>query len=76
MDMNDMACAMKKTMQKNKTPMITALGVMVGVAVTSVAAVMICNSKQVRTARMLKSAENIMYRVGTAMRDVSGLSEM
>ena len=76
MDMNDMACAMKKTMQKNKTPMITALGVMVGAAVAGVAAVMICNSKQVKTARMLKSAENIMYRVGTAMRDVSGLSGM
>ena len=76
MDMNDMACTMKKTMQKNKTPMITALGVMVGAAVAGVAAVMICNSKQVKTARMLKSAENIMYRVGTAMRDVSGLSGM
>ena len=76
MEMNDMACSLEKTMRKNKTPMITALGVMVGVAVASVAAVMICNSKQVRTARMIKSAENIMYRVGTAMRDISGLSEM
>ena len=74
MDMNDMAYAVQKTMRTNKTPMITALGVVLGATVAGVAAVMICNSKQVKTARMLKSAENIMYRVGTAMRDVSGMS--
>ena len=76
MDMNDMACTVKKKMQNGKTPMVTALGVIVGAAVAGVAVAAICNSKQVKTARMLKSAENIMYRVGTAMRDVSGMSGM
>ena len=76
MDMNDMTCAIKKKMQHGGKPMATVLGVMLGAAAAGVAAAVICNSRQVKTARLVKSAENIMYRVGTAMRDVSGMSGM
>lgn len=76
MDMNDMACTVRKKMRGVGMPMVTVLGVVLGAAVAGVAVAMICNTKQLKTARLVKRAENIMYRVGTAMRDVSGMGGM
>ena len=76
MEMNDMACMMKQKMKQSSKPMALALGMVLGAVAAGVATVVVCNSKQVKTARMVKSAENIMYRIGTAMRDVSGMGGM
>ena len=57
-------CAHKKTI------CITA-GVVGGVALLGVAAAMIWNCKQLRTARAIKRTGKILYTVGTAMRNMS-----
>ena len=73
MDMNDAICSMKQKIDMNNKPMVALLGVVVGATAAAVTTAVICNSKQARTMRLVKRAENILYRVGTAMRDVSGL---
>ena len=75
MDMNHVVCAMKKKMKPSTAAITLTLGVALGATLVSVAAVSVWNSKQMRAARRVKSAENMLWRVGTAMRDVSGLEK-
>jgi hypothetical protein len=58
----------------NKTKW-TVLGTVSGIALLSVGAVLLWNSKQLRLARAYKRAGRILYSVGTALRNVSGVAE-
>lgn len=75
MDMNQMVCAMKKKMKPCTTAITLSLGIALGVTAVSIAAVSIWNSKEMRNARNIKRAETALWRVGTAMRDVSGIEK-
>ena len=72
MDMNHTIDSMKQKVNMDSKPMAIALGMMLGAAAATVTTLALCSRKQMRTLRLIKRAENILYRVGTAMRDVSG----
>ena len=72
--MDGAMCWMKKGMH-SKAVWITT-GAVLGVAALGIGAVAVWNSKGMRTARTVKRAEKILYQVGTAMRNVSGIMEM
>ena len=72
MDMNGMLCAAKQKMRAPSGSMMMAMGIVAGTLVTGIAALILCNTKQARAMRFVKSTENVLYRVGTALRDISG----
>ena len=53
----------------------TVLGSLGGAVLLIVSAVLLWNSKQLRLARAYKRAGRILYSVGTALRNVSGVAE-
>ncbi len=57
----------------NKKTMITLISVAGGMAALAVSGALIWNSRQLKTARAVKRASNILYRVGSAMQDLSGM---
>lgn len=74
MDMNNMMHRLKSMTPDGKAILIT-LGAVGSVTALGVAAAAIWNSKQMRTARTVKKTGKILYQVGTAMRNVSGIAE-
>ena len=50
-------------------------GAVLGLSAIGVGAALVWNSKQMRAARTVTRAEKILYQVGTAMRNVSGITE-
>ena len=60
----------------NKKAVLITLGAVAGVTAFGVAAAAVWNSKQMRAARAVKRTGKILYQVGTAMRNVSGVTEM
>ena len=59
--------------QTKKTVLIT-LGAVGGAAAIGVTAAAVWNSRQMRTGRALKRTGKVLYQVGTAMRNVSGMN--
>ena len=55
--------------------LLIALGAAGGITALGAAAAAVYNSRQMRTARALKRTGRILYQVGTAMRNVSGIAE-
>ena len=67
---------MKLPMMKcSPKTMAIVLGAIGGIGAIGVAAFLAWNSKQMRTARVLKRASKVLYRVGSAMQSVSGVCE-
>ena len=62
------------TEQAKKAALIT-LGAACGVTAVGIATAAIWNSKAMRTNRAIKRTGKVLYRVGSAMCDVSGMSE-
>ena len=73
MNMNKMMGAMGSD-QTKKTMLIT-LGAVGGMTAIGMAAAAVWNSKQMRTSRAIKRTGKVLYQVGTAMRNVSGVSQ-
>ena len=73
-NMNNVMNRLKNMTPDGKTVLIT-LGAVGGVTALGVTAAAIWNSKQMRMARTVKKTGKILYQVGTAMRNVSGVSE-
>ena len=69
--------AMEKWMpemsQQTKKTMLITLGAVGGAAALGVTAAAIWNSKQMKTGRAIKRTGKVLYQVGTAMRNVSGV---
>ena len=74
MQMNQLMNNLKDMAPNGKTALV-ALSAIGGVAALGVVAAVVWNSKRMKTARTIKRAEKILYRVGTAMRNVSGIIE-
>ena len=64
-----------KHMTKDGKALLVTLGAVGSVTALGVAAAAIYNSRQMRTARTVKRTGKILYQVGTAMRNVSGIAE-
>ncbi|MBO5295853.1 MAG: hypothetical protein J6B71_11525 [Clostridia bacterium] len=64
-------CGVKSMICAHKKMICITAGVVGGVALLGVAAAMVWNCKQLRTARMFKRTGKVLYAVGTAMRNVS-----
>ena len=75
MGMNKARVMMKK-MDIDKKTALLALGALGGVTAIGMTAAAVYNSKQMRTARAVKRTGKILYQVGTAMRNVSGVAQM
>ena len=58
---------------KTKKTVLIALGAVGGVAAIGVTAAAVWNSREMRTARAVKRTGKVLYQVGTAMRNVSGV---
>ena len=58
---------------KTKKTMLITLGAVGGVTALGVAAVAVWNSRQLRMSRAVKRTGKVLYQVGTAMRNVSGV---
>lgn len=58
---------------ETKKTMMIALGATLGVTALGVTAAAVWNSKQMKTARAVKRTGRVLYQVGTAMRNVSGM---
>ena len=65
---------MVSNLMHRKATWIT-LGAVGGAAALMLGAISVWNSKQMRTARVIKRTERILYQLGTAMRNLSGLDE-
>ena len=72
-NMNKMMSAMGSD-QTKKTMLIT-LGAVGGMTAIGVAAAAVWNSKQMRASRAIKRTGKVLYQVGTAMRNVSGMQD-
>ncbi len=66
---------MKGMSDKTKKTMLITLGAVGGAAAIGVTAAALWNSKEMRTARAVKRTGKVLYQVGTAMRNVSGMGE-
>lgn len=64
-----------KMMNTHKKAVCITASIVGGVTVLGIAAMMIWNSKQLRTARTVKRTGKILYQIGTAMRNVSCIDE-
>ena len=73
-EMSNVMNRLKNMTPEGKAALIT-LGAVGGVTALGVAAAAIWNSKQMRTARTVKRTGKVLYQVGTAMRNVSGITE-
>lgn len=73
MNMNRMMSSMNS--DKTKKTMLITLGAVGGVTAIGMAAAAVWNSKQMRASRAIKRTGKVLYQVGTAMRNVSGVSE-
>ncbi len=74
--MNQSMDTAKKWMQgMDKKTVMIALGTLGGMTALGVTAAAVYNSKQMRTARAVKRTGKIMYQVGTAMRNISGVQD-
>ena len=62
-------------MPKDGKLILIALGAVGGITALGATAAAIYNSRQMRTARALKRTGRVLYQVGTAMRNVSGIAE-
>ena len=74
--MNDMMGKMHLDSDKAKKTVLVTLGSAIGVAALGVTAAAVWNSKQMRMSRAVKRTGRVLYQVGTAMRNVSGFSEI
>ena len=74
--MNQMMSMMHLDSDKAKKSMVIALSTAGGVAMLGVAAAAVWNSKQMRMSRAVKRTGKVLYQVGTAMRNVSGVSDL
>ena len=50
-------------------------GTVGGVALMGTAAIFVWNSKQMRTARLMKRAGKILYKTGSVLQSVSGVAD-
>lgn len=73
-EINNMLSHHKPMTPDGKAILIT-LAAVGSVTVLGVSAAMIWNNKKMRTARTIKRTGRILYQVGTAMRNVSGVAE-
>ena len=73
--MNQMMSMMHLNSDKAKKSMVITLSAVGGVAMLGVAAAAVWNSKQMRMSRAVKRTGKVLYQVGTAMRNVSGVSD-
>lgn len=60
---------------KTKKNMLITLGAVGGMTALGVAAAAVWNSRSMRTTRAIKRTGKVLYQVGTAMRNVSGVTE-
>lgn len=74
MEMSNVMHRLKEMTPDGKAILI-ALGAVGSVTALGVAAAAVWNSKRMRTARTVKRTGKILYQVGTAMRNVSGITE-
>jgi len=74
MEMSNVMHRLKEMTPDGKAILIT-LGAVGSVTALGVAAAAVWNSKRMRTARTVKRTGKILYQVGTAMRNVSGITE-
>jgi len=65
----------KMMSDKTKKTVLIALGAVSGAAAIGVTAAAVWNSREMRTARAVKRTGKMLYQVGTAMRNVSGVME-
>ena len=63
-----------KSMNVNSKAVLITLGAVGGVTALGITAATVWNSRQMRTARAVKRTGKILYQVGTAMRNVSGMN--
>lgn len=63
----------KMMSDKTKKNVMIALGTVGGIAAIGVTAAAVWNSREMRTARAVKRTGKVLYQVGTAMRNVSGV---
>lgn len=66
---------MMKKADMDKKTVLLALGALGGVTAIGMTAAAVYNSRQMRMSRAVKRTGKILYQVGTAMRDVSGIAE-
>lgn len=74
--MNNVMDRMHLHSDASKKTMLVTLGAALGVTALGVSAVAVWNSKQMRMSRAVKRTGRVLYQVGTAMRNVSGLPDM
>ncbi len=74
MKMMEQMMDVMKSDKAKKTAMIT-LGAVGGMAAVGAVTAAVWNSKQMRTSRAIKRTGTMLYHVGTAMRNVSGITE-
>ena len=60
----------------SKSKIWIAAGTLGGVTLMGAAALMVWNSKQMRTARMMRRAGKILYKTGSVLQSVSGVSDV
>ena len=73
LDMNLQMDLSSMMSDKTKKTVLIALGAVGGVAAIGVTAAAVWNSREMRTARAVKRTGKVLYQVGTAMRNVSGV---
>jgi len=66
---------MMKKADMDKKTVLLALGALGGMTAIGMTAAAVYNSRQMRMSRAVKRTGKILYQVGTAMRDVSGIAE-
>ena len=59
----------------SKSKIWIAAGTLGGVTLMGAAALMVWNSKQMRTARIMRRAGRILYKTGSVLQSVSGISD-
>jgi len=73
--MNMQMNLMKGMSDKTKKTMLITLGAVGSAVAIGVTATALWNSREMRTARAVKRTGKVLYQVGTAMRNVSGMGE-
>ena len=59
----------------SKSKIWIVAGTLGGVTLMGAAAIMVWNSKQMRTARIMRRAGRILYKTGSVLQSVSGISD-
>ena len=73
--MNQTIESVMKKADVDKKTVLLALGALGGMTAIGMTAAAVYNSRQMRMSRAVKRTGKILYQVGTAMRDVSGITE-